>query len=62
MRYLLIICQDPAELERMSDAERAALVRDYRTFTEGIVKTGNFRAGDPLEPATTAISLAVAVA
>jgi hypothetical protein len=57
MRYLLIIVDDPAELERMTDAERARIGPDYRAFTEGIVQTGTFRAGDALEPLTTATTV-----
>jgi len=57
MRYLLIIFDDPAELAKMGEADKARIMADYRTFTESIVKTGNFRAGDPLEPVTTATTI-----
>ena len=57
MQYLLIILEDPAERERMSDAEKARIFPEFRTFTESIVKSGNFRAGDPLEPVTTATTI-----
>jgi hypothetical protein len=57
MQYLLIILEDPAELERMSDDERARIMPDYRAFTERIVRNGHFRAGDPLEPVTTATTI-----
>ena len=57
MRYLLIVLDDPAERERMTAAEQARLAAAYRTFTESIVKTGNFRAGDALQPVTTATTL-----
>ena len=44
MQYLLIIFEDPSELEALSEAERAKIFPDYRAFTESIVKSGNFRA------------------
>jgi len=54
MRYLLIVCTDPAELERAGDVDTA-----QRHFTESIVKSGHFRAGDPLEPVTTATTIRI---
>jgi hypothetical protein len=57
MRYLLIIFDDPAELDRMSDIEQARITSDHRTFTETIVRSGNFRGGDALEPVTTATTV-----
>lgn len=59
MQYLLMVFEDPAEIERTSAAERARIIRAYRTFTEHIVQTGNFRAGDALEPVTTATTIRV---
>jgi len=57
MEYLLIIFDDPAERGRLSDADKARIMSDYRTFTESLVKAGNFRAGNPLEPPTTATTI-----
>jgi len=57
VQYLLIVCDDPAEIERMSDAEKAGIRPAYRTFTERLVTTGHFRAGSPLEPVTTATTI-----
>jgi hypothetical protein len=57
MRYLLIVCDDPAELERMSDAERARIPADYRAFTQSLGKAGHFRAGDALEPVSMATTV-----
>jgi hypothetical protein len=59
MRYLLIVCDDPAELEQMSDAERARIPADYRAFTESLAKAGLFRAGDALEPVSMATTVRV---
>ena len=57
MRYLLLVFDDPAVLERMPDAERARIAVEYRAFTASIVQAGNFRAGDALEPVTTATTI-----
>lgn len=57
MQYLLIIAEDPAELARLSDAERAQITPEFRTFTQEIITAGNFRAGDKLEPVTTATTV-----
>jgi hypothetical protein len=57
MEYLLIIFDDPTALAKMSDAERARIIPDYRSFTEGIVKRGSYRGGNPLEPVTMATTI-----
>src|SRR6185369_3971030 len=57
MRYLLLVFDDPAALERMPEAERARLGADYRVFTASLVQSGNFRAGDALEPISTATTI-----
>jgi hypothetical protein len=57
MRYLLLIFDDPAALETMCATERARIAADYRAFTTSLVQAGNFRAGDALEPVTTATTL-----
>jgi hypothetical protein len=57
MRYLLLIFDDPVALERLPEAQRARIEADYRAFTASIVETGSFRAGDALEPVTTATTL-----
>ncbi len=57
MRYLLLVFDEAAALERMDDAEKRRIMADYRTFTERLVQTGNFRAGDALAPVTTATTI-----
>ena len=57
MQYLLIVFDDPVELANMNDAERARIAPDYRVFTERIMKTGSFRAGQVLAPVTTATTI-----
>jgi len=57
MRYLLIVFDDPSELEKMNPADLAGIPAAYRAFTEHIVKSGNFRGGDALGPVTTATTV-----
>ena len=58
MQYLLLIYaaeadrpKDPAVLNQMLPA--------YREFTEAIIKSGNFKAGDALQPVATATTVRV---
>src|SRR5256712_11730010 len=57
MQYMLLIYEDPAELARLSAAERQGIFPEYRQFTDSIVKSGNYRAGDPLEPVSAATTV-----
>jgi len=59
MRYLLLFFDDPAELDTVNDADEGRVVLDYRSFTDSIVKTGNFRSWEALEPVTTATTIRV---
>jgi hypothetical protein len=52
MEYMLLIYHD--ESRELSPAEGRQLMQDYMTFTQDIVKSGKFKAGDPLEPTSTA--------
>jgi len=57
MQYMLLIYEDPAELARLSDGERQGIFPEYRQFTDSIAKSGNYRAGDPLEPVSAATTV-----
>jgi hypothetical protein len=59
MNYLLLIYQNEAERAARSEAEFAALVGEYRAFTQSIIQTGNFKAGDALQPTSTATTVRV---
>lgn len=43
----------------MDEAAAARYLQDYREFTEAIVQTGEFKAGDALHPVSTATSVRV---
>jgi hypothetical protein len=59
MQYLLMIYRNEAELGKMSAAERKQMMADYGTFTQSIVQSGHFKAGDGLQPTTTATTVRV---
>jgi len=59
VRYLLMVFEDPAEVARLTDAERAAIVPAHRAFAEELIEAGAFRAGDALEPVATATTVRV---
>ena len=59
MQYMLLIYDAEKDWARVSDAERANVLAEYGTFTEGIVKSGHFKAGDALQPTSTATTVRV---
>jgi hypothetical protein len=66
MQYMLLIyetevrahCAAAANPDPSSQ-EFADLMREYMSFTEDIVRAGKFKAGDPLEPTTSATTVRV---
>ena len=59
MQYLLLIYRSEAELSKMNAAERQEMLAEYGTFTQSIVQSGHFKAGDGLQPTTTATTVRV---
>lgn len=59
MQYLLIIYQNEAEYAKMDAATGKNLLEEYGAFTQSIVQGGNFKAGDRLQPTTTATTVRV---
>jgi hypothetical protein len=57
MQYMLLIYNN--EEQKLSPAEQGQLMQEYMTFTQDIVKSGKFKAGDPLEPTSTATTVRV---
>ena len=59
MQYLLLIYRNEAEQAKM-DVEAGQKMRsDYGAFTQSIIQSGNFKAGDALQPSTTATTVRV---
>jgi len=59
MQYLLLIYQNEAEFGKIDAAARQKVSAEYGTFTQSIVQSGNFKAGDGLQPTTTATTVRV---
>jgi len=59
MQYLLMIYRSEAELFKMSDADRQKMAAEYGVFTQSVIQSGHFKAGDGLQPTTTATTVRV---
>jgi hypothetical protein len=59
MQYLLLIYEDETRFARMTEADTAAVMGEYATFTEAIKKSGHLVAGDALQPTSTATTVRV---
>ena len=57
MQYLLMIYQNEAESGKMDATARKALTAEYGAYTQSIVQSGHFKAGDGLQPTTTATTV-----
>ena len=57
MQYMLLIYDNESSWATMSEADREADYGKWMDFTQGIVKSGHFRAGDALEPTSTATTV-----
>src|SRR6478752_7371949 len=59
MQYLLLIYRSEAELAKMNPDARQKMSAEYGTYTQSIIQSGHFKAGDALQPATTATTVRV---
>jgi hypothetical protein len=59
MQYLLLIYRNEAELGKMGPTDRKQMTADYGTYTQSIIQSGHFKAGDGLQPASTATTVRV---
>jgi hypothetical protein len=59
MQYLLLIYRAEAELGKLSQADRKNITAEYGAFTQSIIQSGHFKAGDGLQPTTTATTVRV---
>jgi hypothetical protein len=59
MQYLLMIYRSEAELGTMTPADRKNMTAEYGVFTQSIIQSGNFKAGDGLQPTSTATTVRV---
>jgi hypothetical protein len=59
MQYLLMIYANEAEYAKIDPATLQKVFEECGAFTQGIVKSGNFKAGDRLQPTTTATTVRI---
>src|SRR5262245_17469087 len=59
MQYLLLIYHSEVEWAKVSDADRGKIYGEYRAFSESIAKSGHYKAGEQLQPTSTATTVRV---
>lgn len=59
MQYLLMIYENEAQSADLSPAQKGAMFTEYGAFTSAIKESGNFRAGDALQPTSKATTVRV---
>jgi hypothetical protein len=59
MQYLLMIYSNEVEYAKIDPATYKNIVGEYESFTKDIVQSGNFKAGDRLQPTSTATTVRV---
>ncbi|SDN61800.1 YciI family protein [Afipia sp. GAS231] len=59
MKYLLLIYRSDAEYVKMNPEQRKALSGEYGAFTQSIIQSGHFKAGDGLQPVSTATTVRI---
>src|SRR6478752_9331373 len=59
MQYLVMIYQNEAEYGKIDAATGKKMLEEYGAFTQSIIQSGNFKAGDRLQPTSTATTVRV---
>jgi hypothetical protein len=59
MQYLLMIYQNEAEYGKIDAATGKKMLEEYGAFTQSIIQSGSFKAGDRLQPTATATTVRV---
>jgi hypothetical protein len=59
MQYLLMIYRSEAEAGKADAADRQQMSSEYGAFTQSIIQSGHFKAGDALQPTTMATTVRV---
>ena len=59
MQYLLLIYSNEKDWEKLSKEEEGRILGEYGAFTESIAKSGHYKAGEALEPTSTATTVRV---
>ena len=59
MQYLLLIYANEVEYAKIDPATSQKIMGEYQTFTQSIIQSGSFKAGDRLQPTSTATTVRV---
>ena len=59
MQYLLMIYSNEVEYAKIDPATSQKLTAEFGAFTQSIIQSGNFKAGDRLQPTSTATTVRV---
>jgi hypothetical protein len=59
MEYLLMVYRDEKAMFEMTESDAKALTNEYMELAQALVKSGNHRAGDALQPTRTATTVRV---
>ena len=59
MQYLLLIYGDESAQKNATQADMNAMFAAYRDFTQSLITNGHMKAGDALQPTTTATTVRV---
>lgn len=59
MRYLLLIYENEQALAGASEEEQGKIFQEYMSYTDQIRKSGNYVAGEALQPVSTATTVRV---
>jgi hypothetical protein len=59
MQYLLMIYSNEVEYAKIDPATSQKLMAEFGAFTQSIIQSGNFKAGDRLQPTSTATTVRV---
>jgi hypothetical protein len=59
MQYLLMIYQNEVDYGKIDAATSQKMQDEYGAFTQSIIQSGNFKAGDRLRPTTMATTVRV---
>jgi hypothetical protein len=59
MQYLLLIYGSESNMKSATQADMNAMMAEYGEFTASIVKSGHMKAGDALQPSSTATTVRV---
>src|SRR5215475_5016825 len=59
MQYLLMIYSNEAQYAKLDAATGKQMMTEFGAFTQSIIQSGNFKAGDRLQPTSTATTVRV---